>query len=378
MDCQAIISINGLFFIDFFGYTLSGIVSKKYSNIDCNLPIPLGKYMGGWKKTKLNVSHPAFNEPLVTIGIFSNYPEIYSDGIYFGERNTSPYKPGELKGALLTSFVRVSVAKILVEASILLPARHVFMTLDTYRQEEVQKALFQNYKDKLKNSPFNLNEEEAIIETQKYVSQPSRQNSPHMTGGAVDITIVEINDESSWDEYKSLTQNIKDSKYDRKQWKNICKIEMRRSQLLREKGKMLDMGVAFDQVAIDENGRDKTFLCYYEEKLLAEGFLSEKEELILSNRRLLYNVLSKVGFAFYPNEPWHADYGDKFWAQQTDKKAFYGHVELSRENIEHEEMRKKIYNAQVESLIQDFGDPIYSSQPELQAHRICPAYSPHI
>lgn len=328
--------------------------------------------MDGWKRIPVINTHPAFNEPLVPLGIFSKYPEILSDGIYFGERKTSPYKPGELKGALLTSFVRLSVAKILAEASALLPSGYVFMTLDTYRDEQVQKALFENYKGKLRASPFNLSEEEAIIETQKYVSQPSRQDSPHMTGGAVDLTIVKLDDEV-WDKYKSLTQKLKNVEYDPKQWKKIYKLEMRRSQLLRERGKMLDMGVAFDQVAIDECGRDKTFLRYYEEKLSTECFLSKKEEIALNNRRLLYNVLNKVGFAFYPNEPWHADYGDKFWAQQTGEKSFYGYIELSRENLEHEEMRRKIYNTQVESVIQEFGDPTFSSQPELQAWHIAPS-----
>jgi len=334
--------------------------------------------MDGWKKKLLMNNHPALNEPLVSLGIFSKYPEISSDGIYFGERKTSPYTPEELKGALLTSFVRVGVAKLLAEASTLLPIGYVFMTLDAYRTEQVQRSLFENYKNKLKDSPFNRSEEKAILETQKYVSQPSKQDSPHMTGGAVDITIVKIADEASWKEYQDLTQKLKDAEYDRKRWKKTYKIEMRRSQLLREKGKMLEMGVAFDQVAIDDCGRDKTFLRYYEEKLEEKGFLSESEKVILENRRLLYNVLTKVGFTFYPFEPWHADYGNKFWAQQSDKKAFYGYVELSSDNLKHEDNRRRIYSAQLGSLVQKFGDPTYLSQPELRAWRICPAFPTHI
>jgi D-alanyl-D-alanine dipeptidase len=216
--------------------------------------------MDGWNKNLLLNNHPAFNEPLVPLGIFSKYKEIFSDGIYFGERKTSPYNPGELKDTLLTSFVREGIAKLLAEASILLPAGYVFMTLDTYRTEKVQRSLFENYKNKLKESPFNRSEEEAIIETQKYVSLPSRQDSPHMTGGAVDITIIKIDNEASWKEYKALTQKLKDGEFNIKQWKKIYEIEMRRNQLLREKGKMLDMGVVFDQVAIDELGQDKTSL----------------------------------------------------------------------------------------------------------------------
>ena len=96
--------------------------------------------MDGWNKNLLFNNHPAFNEPLVPLGIFSKYTEIFSDGIYFGERKMSPYNPGELKDTLLTSFVREGVAKLLAEASMLLPAGYVFMTLDTYRRESSKNS----------------------------------------------------------------------------------------------------------------------------------------------------------------------------------------------------------------------------------------------
>src|ERR1700722_374175 len=80
-------------------------------------PIPPSRPMAGWKDTPINQAGAAFNEPLVPLGIFTEdyphtyCPEIFSDRIYYGERDTSPYKVGELDGALLTSFVREGVAK---------------------------------------------------------------------------------------------------------------------------------------------------------------------------------------------------------------------------------------------------------------------------
>jgi D-alanyl-D-alanine dipeptidase len=351
-------------------------------------PIPEGKPMGGWKDNVVDAKNPAFNELLVPLGPFSKYPEIASDGVYYGERKTSPYDAGELDGALLTSFVRKGVAERLVKASKHLPERCVFMTLDTLRTEKVQSSLFENFKKKLVEPPFNMPEEEAIEKTQQYVSQPSRPNSPHMTSGAVDVTIVEFKDNASWKQYQALTRKLKDIEIDGGNLEKIQEIETRRSSLLREKGKMLNMGVAFDQVALDEKGRDKTALRYYEEKLATEHPFSEEDVEPLKNRRLLYNVLTSAGFTLYPDEPWHADFGNKFWAQQSGKKAFYGFAEPSAENMKHEDTRREFLQESIflheeyrtgyaEEVGKAMGrdDPSHSNQPKMRAHRISPAGS---
>ena len=41
------------------------------------------------------------------------------------------------------------------------------------------------------------------------------------------------------------------------------------------------------------------------------------------NRRLLYGVLTEAGFTNYPEEWWHYDYGDLFWARALNKDALY-------------------------------------------------------
>src|ERR1700733_5424225 len=118
-------------------------------------PISPSKPMAGWKDTPVNRVCAEFSEPLVPLGIFtedypSTYcPEIFSDGIYYGERDTSPYKVGELDGALITSFVREGVAKRLARASKMLPPGYAFLLLDTLRTEQVQRSLFEHFKNKL-------------------------------------------------------------------------------------------------------------------------------------------------------------------------------------------------------------------------------------
>lgn len=302
--------------------------------------------MSGWKDIPIAEDGKAFHEPLVPLGLFTEdhpdtyCPEIFSDGIYFGERDTSPYKVGELDGALITSFVREGVAKRLAKASKLLPEGHAFLMLDTLRTEQVQASLFEHFKNKLIAHPFNFTEEAAIEKTQDYVSQPSRANSPHMTGGSVDLTIVKFEPEA-WKEMKALTRKLKAIAPDKSRWQEVYNIEIRRHQLLREKSQMLNMGVAFDEVAADESGNPKTALRYYEEKLGKDGSLSEVEMEPLKNRRLLYNVMRSVGFTFFPEEPWHADFGNKFWAKQSGSNAaLYGYAAPSEENMVHEEMRR--------------------------------------
>ncbi|MDR3449825.1 MAG: M15 family metallopeptidase [Alphaproteobacteria bacterium] len=328
---------------------------ENLNGTDLSKPIPPSRPMKGWKDNPIDDKGAAFNEPLVPLGIFtedhrSTYcPEIFTDGIYYGERDTSPYGVGELDGALITGFVREGVAKRLAQASQLLPPGYAFLVRDPLRTEQVQRSLFEHFKNKLMAPPFNYSEEVAIEKTQDYVSQPSRANSPHMTGGAVDLTIIEFEPEA-WAEMQRLTAQLKSlpppadpqgvdlTPLEERRYR----IEMQRYALMREHSKMLDMGVAFDEVSADTLGNPKTALRYYEEKLERDGGLAPEDREPLKNRRILYNALSAVGFTFFPEEPWHADFGNKFWAQQSGAPAaLYGYAAPSPENMWHEDIRRK-------------------------------------
>jgi D-alanyl-D-alanine dipeptidase len=339
--------------------------------IDYGKPIPPFIPMDGWKEAQIDNGSYAFHEPLVPLGIFSGQkngtfvPEVFSDGIYYGEHDTSPYEVGELNGALLTSFVRQGVAERLAKAVKLLPAQHAFMVLDSYRSEQTQAGLFRHFVNDLMAPPFSYSEEKAVIKTQDYVSQPSKANSPHMTGGAVDLTLVKF-EEAAWKELTCLTKELKEIDRSTTISARHYEIETRRYQLLHENSETLDMGVAFDEVASDADGQPMTALRYFEEKLERTGSLSEAETQILGNRRLLYNVLTSVGFTFFPEEIWHADYGDKFWAKQIgSQKSLYGFIELSQDNLAHEDMRR-LHHAQ------NFKN-IRRSDRHMRAHKINPA-----
>jgi len=236
--------------------------------IDINKPIPSIQSIEGWKQVKIEEN----NEPFVSLNDFApNYIQVKSQ--YFEQK---------IKGALEICYCRKGVAQKLVEAAKHLPKGYKFLIWDTWRPIEVQQALFDNYKAKLlKNNPSF---ERQIIqkETEKYVSLPSLdifKPSPHLTGGAIDLTIID------------------------------------------EKGKNLDMGTGFDFFG------EKAKTDFYELKCTDNNELTFR-----NNRRLIYNLLINFGFTNYPEEWWHYDYGNQFWAFASKTTAYYSLKLLDVEN----------------------------------------------
>ena len=104
------------------------------------------------------------------------------------------------------------------------------------------------------------------------VKRPERP-APHTTGGAVDLT--------------------------------LCK-----------DGLPLDMGTGFD---------DLTDLAHTD---TLENACPPGLENARNNRRLLYNLMTSVGFVNYECEWWHYAYGERQWAASTGGAPFYGFCSL--------------------------------------------------
>lgn len=145
-------------------------------------------------------------------------------------------------------YVRRTVADMLAKAQKLLPSDFKLVLFDGWRSLETQRALYQKeYARQMDHS-----------ETQKYVSLPSDDPaipSPHNTGGAVDVAIF-------------------------------------------YKGKMLDFGTGFDHMA------PASHLSYYETK-------DAYDEEAPDSRRVLYAIMTRVGFEPYEEEWWHFNYGNQ-------------------------------------------------------------------
>ncbi|MDN6180573.1 MAG: D-alanyl-D-alanine dipeptidase, partial [Halomonas subglaciescola] len=111
--------------------------------------------------------------------------------------------------------------------------------------------------------------------TREFVSLPSRAPhapSPHLTGGAVDVTLCDSD------------------------------------------GLPLDMGTRFDEAVPESHAA----------ALEGQPFCQARE-----NRRLLYHAMGAQGFTNLPSEWWHFDYGDQLWAHyRGESQALYGPARL--------------------------------------------------
>ena len=105
--------------------------------------------------------------------------------------------------------------------------------------------------------------------------------SPHNTGAAIDLTICDKNNNS------------------------------------------INLGTYFDDF------KTEAYTRFYEEKIEKGESLTEEEEEIVLNRRVLCNLFTEEGFVNYPYEIWHKSFGDQMSSKLLNKKnAIYGSIEI--------------------------------------------------
>lgn len=198
------------------------------------------------------------------------------------------YYEQQIPNSLQSIYLRQSVIEKLIEAITLLPEKYSFILYDGYRPLQVQQYLFQLFSDEIKKSYRNFSDEEILEETLKFVAFPSIEpckTSPHLTGGAIDLTLGD------------------------------------------QEGNPLDLGSAFDEMS------EKSATRYFE-------YHPEVNEEALINRRLLYNCMTAAGFTNYSEEWWHFDYGNVTWARRVNAaEAKYSAVEAIIETNQVKEFR---------------------------------------
>ncbi len=185
-----------------------------------------------------------------------------------------------------------------MKAEQLLPADHHLLVFDAYRPYQVQQSLYDFYKQQLKHTHPEMDNEALDAETQNYVSLPSMdpaRPAPHNTGGAVDVAIVKLRPPHEA-ELLHIRTRLANKELDAA--KRIG-LELRLSAIMRRHGKMLDFGTAFD------HGGERSALAYYEAKLASGKTLAEREMVACHNRRLLFHVMTQAGFQPYFAEWWH-------------------------------------------------------------------------
>jgi len=232
-------------------------------NVELN-PIAKMNNISGWKQVEVR----EYNEKLVPL---SKYDKIFIIKPMF-------FLIG-MKGAIGECYVRETVAELLIKASNSLPKGYKFLIHDTWRPLEIQKELFDYHLEEIRKDNPETSEQQLIEMTECYCALPSYDNtkpSPHNTGGAMDLTIVD------------------------------------------ETGKELQMEAA--------PYTEESSTRFYEKKEDRGEKLLSKELVYRDNRRLLYNILVKEGFSNYPYEWWHFDYGNQFWGKMTGNIAMYGMI----------------------------------------------------
>lgn len=172
------------------------------------------------------------------------------------------------------SFVRKSVAEMLVKVQNLLPSEYKLMIKEGHRDIQTQTEIFNEYMDFLKQEFPNLSETELYQKASAYVAPPEIV-PPHSTGGAVDLTLMSAD------------------------------------------GKEIDMGTRFNA-----DPEESDFSNYME---------AEVPEDIRVKREMLKKAMESVGFVNYPTEWWHWSYGDKYWAFIKGKPfALYGSKNIEK------------------------------------------------
>lgn len=186
-----------------------------------------------------------------------------------------------IPGAVNECLVRREVYRRLLQAARALPDGLSLVVMDGWRPWRVQQYLFETLYQSLKSHDPQLEETQLLARTREFVSLPSRDPhapSPHLTGGAVDVTLCDAD------------------------------------------GLMLEMGTQFDEAT--PISHTDYFECHPP--------ISDTQTLeARDNRRLLYRVMIEAGFTNLPSEWWHFDFGDQLWAwYRGESQALYGPAEM--------------------------------------------------
>jgi len=194
------------------------------------------------------------------------------------------YARMDIPGAVNECYVREGVYRRLLAVARALPHGMTLLVLDGWRPWRVQQYLFETLMEAIRDANPTISEQDLTARTREFVSLPSRAPnapSPHLTGGAVDVTLCDSD------------------------------------------GLPLPMGTQFDEAVPDSHS------AAYE----GRNGLSGSQRDARDNRRLLYHAMADQGFTNLPSEWWHFDYGDQLWAhyqgqQGLDTAPMYGPAEL--------------------------------------------------
>ncbi|MDA1079281.1 MAG: M15 family metallopeptidase [bacterium] len=226
-------------------------------------PIPGITSIEGWQSVKIEDN----GEPLVALQKYRGRRLAISPQ-YF------------IRGFREASFeqeIRAGVFERLLLAAEALPSGYRLVIWDAWRPVSLQKEIYDRYYARLCAQYGALDSQQLERLCQQFVALPSADPSApshHLTGGAVDVTILD------------------------------------------EFGQELWMGTDFDDFS------EKAHTQYFENE---ENCVTEQDFLARRNRRILHDAMRSVGmFTGLASEWWHFQLGTQAYGLQTNQTALYG------------------------------------------------------
>lgn len=223
-----------------------------------NIPLP------DWEKVS-QIQIVESGEPLQAVSLAPEPVRIYP----------AYYKMG-IPGAPPECHLRLGVFNRLLKAAASLPNDVCMVVLDGWRPFKVQQYLFDTLVNLMERARPDSSRNQLVAEARNFVSPPSTLESapsPHLTGGAVDVTLAD------------------------------------------KSGRLLNMGTLFDEASP----------LSYAAGLEGDSTLDAAQTEARNNRRMLYQAMAQVGFTNLPSEWWHFDFGDQLWAWYSESsQAVYG------------------------------------------------------
>jgi D-alanyl-D-alanine dipeptidase len=170
-------------------------------------------------------------------------------------------------------FARLALLNKLKAILKTLGEEYSFILFDSFRSNETQLSIYDNFYNLLKIKNFDLDDNQIHTETKKFVAHPSDKKRfpipPHNSGGAIDLSLI-------------------------------------------YNGVVLDMGTKFDDFS--ELAKTDFFENEYDSRI---GLSEIEWKNIRGNRRVLFNSMKMFGFTNYEFEWWHFDIGNCLWSEKV-------------------------------------------------------------
>ena len=258
---------------------------------------------GAYKGVTVNVNGSANKEKLLDVAEFG----IKSVPYYRTQAINNPTYNKNIKGAPDVNYAREGTISAMTKANEILAELGLeLLVLDAHRSPATQNVLFESFKEKyfeqmgcglsqqtkfneeeIKRQRLHLDEKakefalDFCSSAENFDSKDPKTWTIHSTGGAVDVVLLD-----------------------------------------KKSGRVVDMGEGYF-----DNPAEVTKVRHYEDK----GNRTAEEDGYVKARRVLYNVMTSVGFVNYGNECFHFSYKDPYWGLVKGKEAEYGYVQSPKD-----------------------------------------------